>query len=86
MGDITLKKDGLMMATITAVRLIAPRQGGVVTDRRRDSVQYIPNLLLSFVPIHQWFVRSVFDVTTESTRVAQGTGAFVFLRTNFCFV
>ena len=36
--DITLKEDGLMMSTITTVRLITPGQGGVITDGRGDGM------------------------------------------------
>ena len=59
-----------MMTAVTAIGLITPGQGGVVTDGRRDGVQYITNLLFAFVPVDQGLVRGVFDVTTETTGIA----------------
>lgn len=67
------------MVAIGAMGLGRARQGGIIRNGRRDSVQNIAHFLFHFVAIDKWLIRSGFRVTTESASVLENLVSLVFL-------
>ena len=64
LGHITLEKNGFVVSTICAIRLIRSSQSGIIRNGRWDGMQYVSHFLLSFIPINERLIWRGFRVAT----------------------